>query len=279
MAELEGKVAVVTGGTRGIGRATAELLAAAGASVAICSRNEDELRDAESDISKRFGVKALGRRADILDMDSIKIFMDEVEAKFGHIDMLVNNAGGSSQRAAKASRQIQVTDTHSEDLPGRFESISDKEMMKAFDQKVLGMVRMTQAALPLLRKGKDASIVNVASTKGLQPPVRVVTSGMSWAAVFNFSKSLSFELAAESIRVNVLCVDRAITSQTKDSRAAWAADKTWDEFLVERANGIPMKRSAHAEEVAQAIFFLATPRASYVTGQCLAVDGGGLRCY
>jgi NAD(P)-dependent dehydrogenase (short-subunit alcohol dehydrogenase family) len=279
MTELAGKVAVVTGGTRGIGRATAELLAAAGASVAICARNTEDLREAVQDIETRFGVEALGGPADILDMASIQRFMDDVAAQFARIDMLVNNAGGSSQRAAKVPHQVQVTDGYSEDLPSRFENISDKEIMKAFDQKVLGMVRVTQAALPLLRQGRDAAIVNVASTKGLQPPVRVVTSGMAWAAVFNFSKSLSFELAPASIRVNVLCVDRALTAQTEDSRASWAPDKSMQEFLVERSRGIPMRRVAEAAEVAQAILFLATPRSSYITGQCLSIDGGGLRSF
>lgn len=278
--ELAGKVAVVTGGTRGIGRAAVELFARAGASIAICARDETALVAATREIEKDHNVPVLGCRADILDVGSVEGFMRQVGDKFGRIDMLVNNAGGSSQRASEGvTRQIQVTDSHGDDLPaGRFESMKDDEFRQAFEQKLLGMVRVTRAALPLLRQSDAGAIVNIASTKGLQPTVRVVTSGIAWAAVFNFSKSLSFELAPSGIRVNVLCVDIVVTSQTEKSRSRWESDKVIEEFMKTRSAPIPLGRLASAGEAAEAIFFLASPRSSYITGQCLAMDGGGVRC-
>ncbi|HAA93410.1 MAG TPA: hypothetical protein DCE33_13260, partial [Rhodospirillaceae bacterium] len=199
------------------------------------------------------------------------------------IHMLVNNAGESSQRAA-AGATMQIQMTHQPDdpelPPGRFSEMKDSEFLKAFEQKALGMIRVSRAALPLLRKGGadgGAAVVNIVSTKGLQSPVRVVTSGIAWAAAMNFSKGLSYELAPDNIRVNVLGVDRAKTSQTEKSRERWAPDMTMEEFEEWRCVGVPFKRMGTSDEMAQAMFFLATPRSSYITGQCLAIDGGAIR--
>jgi NAD(P)-dependent dehydrogenase (short-subunit alcohol dehydrogenase family) len=280
MAELTGKVAVVTGGSRGMGRAAAELFAAAGATLVIGARTKEDIDKAVAEISDRHGTEVVGLRADVLDQASVDAFMAVLDDRFGRIDMLINNAGQSSQRAAKgATMQIQVS--HAPDDPelpaGRFESMTDDEFRNAFEQKALGMIRVSRAALPLLRKAAGAAVVNVVSTKGLQAPVRVVTSGVAWAAALNFSKCLSFELAPDNIRVNVLGVDRALTSQTEKSRARWAADMTMEEFEAWRCVGVPFGRMGTADEMAQAIFFLATPRSSYITGQCLSVDGGAIR--
>ena len=280
MAELDGKIAVVTGGSRGMGRATAEMFAAEGATVVICARTKTDVDQAVDEISNRHGTDAVGLVTDVLDSESVDAAMAAIGDRFGAIHMLINNAGQSSQRAAKGvTAQVQVS--HAPDdtelPPGRFESMTDDEFRNAFEQKVLGMVRVSRSALPLLRKAGDAAIVNVVSTKGLQAPVRVVTSGVAWAAALNFSKCLSYELAGDGIRVNVLGVDRALTSQTEKSRARWAPEMTMAEFEAWRCTGVPFKRMGTAEEMAEAIYFLATPRSAYITGQCLAIDGGAIR--
>jgi len=282
MAELSGKVAVVTGGSRGMGRAAAELFAVAGASLVICARTRADIDKAVAELGERHGGEIVGLEADVRDQASVDAFMATVDKRFGRIDMLINNAGQSSQRAAKgATFQVQVS--HAPDdpelPPGRFESMTDDEFRNAFEQKVLGMVRVSRAAIPLLRKADGAAIVNVVSTKGLQAPVRVVTSGVAWAAALNFSKCLSYELAPDNIRVNVLGVDRALTSQTEKSRTRWAPEMTMEEFEAWRCVGVPFKRMGTAEEMAQALFFLATPRSSYITGQCLSIDGGAIRAF
>ena len=281
MGNLAGKVAIITGGTRGIGRATAELFASEGAQLALCSRDQAALDATCRELSERHGTQAFGRATDILDGAAIKQLVDAAGDRFGRIDILVNNAGGSEQRAAAGSRkQVYAVDPVSGDLPaGRFESMSDEEFSNAFDQKVLALVRSMRAVLPWMRKAGGGSIVNIVSMKGKQPPPRVVSSGVAAAAAMNLSKALSLELAEENIRVNVVALESIVTSQTEKSRQRWAADKTMEEFLAPRNANIPMHRLGLPEEVAHAIYCFAAPLGAYITGQVLCVDGGGLRSW
>ena len=279
MNELAGLVAVVTGGSRGFGKATAERFLRAGASVAICSRTAESLRKAEEELSSVSDSPVFAMTADILDNDSISRFADAVNSRFGGVDILVNNAGESSQRALDGvTWPVNSVDSPGQDLPeGRFERMSDQEFREAFEQKCLGMIRVTRAFLPALRRSKNASIVNITSIKGNQPPPRVVTSGIAWAAAINFSKGLSFELAPNKIRVNVVSVGGILTPQMEAGRQRWAPEKSLDEFLAKRVANVPLKRLGSSDEVADAIFYFARPASAYVTGQMLAVDGGGLR--
>ncbi|HEV7800172.1 MAG TPA: SDR family oxidoreductase [Burkholderiales bacterium] len=276
---LDGKVAVITGGSRGIGRITAHLCAASGASIAICGRTEATLRSAAAALGSAYGVPVFADTADILDTASVNAFVAKVGERFGRIDVLVNNAGESSQREVDGVRwPVNAVDSVGQALPqGRFESITDDEWRAALEQKVLGMIRVTRAALPFMRKAGSGSIVNITSIKGCQPPPRVVTSGVAWAAAMNFSKGLSLELAADAIRVNVVAVGGIMTEQMEAGRMKWAPEKSLEQFLAPRVANIPLQRLGMVEEVAQTIFFLASPHSSYITGQCIATDGGGLR--
>lgn len=279
MGTLDGKVAVITGGSRGIGRVTAELLAREGAALALCGRTQATLDTAAREISGQCGARVFTQIADIMDNASVGRFAQAVEREFGRADILVNNAGESSQRAVDGINwPVNAVDAPGQKLPGgRFEKITDEEWREALEQKVLGMIRVTRAFLPILRKGRGASIVNITSIKGRQPPPRVVTSGVAWAASMNFSKGLSLELAGEGMRVNVVAVGGILTGQMEAGRRRWAPEKSLEEFLAPRVMNIPMQRLGTVEEVAQAILFLASPQAGYVTGQCLSVDGGGVR--
>lgn len=279
MGQLDGKVAVITGGSRGISRATADLFAREGAVLAICARNEKALSEAAESLTVRHSARVLSRSADILDTTSVERFIKEVEAQFGRIDILVNNAGESSQRKADGVNwQINAVDAVAQvSAKGRFESIRDAEWRAALEQKLLGMIRVTRSALPLMRRAGGGSIVNVTSIKGKQPPPRILTSGVAWAAGMNFSKGLSFELAGDGIRVNVVSVGGILTTQMEAGRQKWAPHKTLEEFWALRVANIPLKRLELADEVARTILFLASPASSYVTGQYLAIDRGGLR--
>jgi NAD(P)-dependent dehydrogenase (short-subunit alcohol dehydrogenase family) len=279
MGLLAGKVAVVTGGSRGIGRATAGLFAGEGANIAICGRTENTLRDAAQSLSDSHGTRVIWQCADILDTASVERFMAAVGDAFGHVDILINNAGESSQREVNGVNwPVNAVDAVGQALPaGRFESITDDEWRNALEQKLLGMIRVTRCALPLMRRAGSGSIVNVTSIKGRQPPPRVVTSGVAWAAAMNLSKGLSLELANDNIRVNVVSVGGIMTGQMEAGRAKWAPDKSLEAFLQPRVANIPLQRLGTVEEVAQGIYYLASPLSSYVTGQCLAIDGGGLR--
>jgi len=279
---LKGQVAIITGGTRGIGRATAESFASEGASLALCSRNQKALDDTAKELGDRYGVQVLGRSADILNSQSMRDFVQSVGEHFGRIDILVNNAGGSEQRQASGSRQqVYAVDPLGGVLlpPGRFEEMADEEFINAFNQKVLALVSTMRAVIPWMRKNKNGSIINVVSMKGKQPPPRVVSSSVAAAAAMNLSKALSFELADDRIRVNVVALESIVTSQTEKSRARWAPDKTMEEFLAPRNVHIPMHRLGKPEEVAHAILCLAAPLGAYITGQVLCVDGGGLRSW
>jgi 3-oxoacyl-[acyl-carrier protein] reductase len=276
---MSGKTVVVTGGSRGIGLAVATLFARNGASLALCARNEVTLRHAADRLHAEHGGDVLACRADILDAPSVQAFAAAVAERHGKVDVLINNAGESSQREVDGVRwPVNAVDGVGQPLPpGRFEAISDDEWRGALEQKLLGMIRVTRAMLPHMRKAGGGSIVNVTSIKGRQPPPRVVTSGVAWAAAMNLSKALSLELAGDGIRVNVASVGGILTDQMEAGRAKWAADKSLDEFLAPRVANIPLRRLGTIDETAQAIYFLATPSSSYITGQCLAIDGGGLR--
>ena len=225
MGSLDGQVAIITGGTRGIGRATAELFAASGAKLALCARDQNALDETAAQIAAKHGTEVVGIAADILDAAAMKAFVDRVGNDFGRIDILVNNAGGSEQRQAAGSRQqvYAVDPPGGAPLPpGRFEEMSDEEFLNAFQQKVLALVRIMRAVLPWMRRNHYGSIVNIVSMKGKQPPPRVVSSGVAAAAAMNLSKALSFELANDGIRVNVVALESIVTSQTEKSRARWA---------------------------------------------------------
>src|SRR3954471_1811905 len=279
MGALDGKVAVITGGSRGIGRIAADLFVREGARIAISGRTEATLKTAAVELKTAHGVNVIWQRADILDTASVERFIAHVDKELGRIDILVNNAGESSQREVNGVNwPVNAVDSVGQALPkGRFESITDDEWRAALEQKLLGMIRVTRAALPLMRKGRGGSIVNLTSIKGIQPPTRVVTSGVAWAAAMNFSKGLSLELAADGIRVNVVAVGGIMTEQMEAGRVKGAPEKSLEQFLAPRVANIPLQRLGTVEEVAQTIFFLASPQSSYITGQCIATDGGGLR--
>jgi 3-oxoacyl-[acyl-carrier protein] reductase len=279
---LDGQVAIITGGTRGIGRATAELFAAQGASLALCARDQKALEEVAAEIERRHGTPVLGIAADILAARAMQEFVERAGHRFGRIDILVNNAGGSEQRQASGSRQqvYAVDPLGGAPLPpGRFEQMADEEFLNAFQQKVLALVCTMRAVLPWMRKQRSGSIVNVVSMKGKQPPPRVVSSSVAAAAAMNLSKALSFELAEEGIRVNVVALESILTSQTEKSRARWAPEKSMEEFLAPRNVHIPMHRLGTPEEVAHAILCFAAPLGAYITGQVLCMDGGGLRSW
>ncbi|HSC94224.1 MAG TPA: SDR family oxidoreductase [Burkholderiales bacterium] len=282
MGTLDGQVAIITGGTRGIGRATAEIFAAHGSILALCARSQEALDETAKQIGDRHGVKVFGRSADILDAAAMAEFVKQVTDRYGRVDILVNNAGGSEQRQAAGSRQqvYAVDPIGGRTLPpGRYEEMGDEEFLNAFRQKVLALGFTMKAVLPWMKKQKGGAIINVVSMKGKQPPPRVVSSSVAAAAAMNLSKALALEVAEHNIRVNVVALESILTSQTEKSRLRWAADKTMEEFLAPRNANIPMHRLGTADEVAHAIYCLAAPLGAYITGQVLCVDGGGLRSW
>ena len=248
---LKGKVAVVTGGTEGIGRATALRLAQEGAKVAICARRQGPLDKTAAELRKT-GVDALAVAADMGKVADIERFMKSVIDRFGRIDILINNAGTSRR--------------------GKFLELDDAAWDDDLELKVFGAIRCTRLAVPHMKKQGGGGIVNITISSAKQPGAESYPTSVSRAAGLAITKALSKEFAADNIRVNTVCIGKIKSGQherryTKEGRCA-------GEYYRETAKEIPLGRVGEAEEVASVIAFLVSDAASYVTGTSVNLDGG-----
>jgi len=248
---LKGKVAVVTGGSEGIGRATAMRLAELGASVAICARRAGVLEKTAADIEK-LGAKVLAVTADATKPDDIARFIEQTVQRFGRIDILVNNAGATGQSA--------------------FDAVDDAAWQQDLEIKVMAHVRTTRAVIPHMKQQGGGRIINLNMVAAKQPDAAQFPTTVSRAAGLALAKGLSKELAAFNILVNVVAVGK-IKSMQQERRAAKIGISV-EEHYAKTGKTIPLGRVGEAEEVANVIAFLASDAASYVTGTCINVDGG-----
>jgi 3-oxoacyl-[acyl-carrier protein] reductase len=248
---LKGKVAVVTGGTEGIGKATAIRLAKEGAKVAICARNQDRLDRTAAEITKA-GGDALAVAADVSKAPDIEKLMAGVIARFGRIDILVNNAGTS--------------------IRGKFLEVDDQTWSRDLELKLFGAIRCSRIALPHMKKQGGGRIINITTSGAKQPGAESMPTTVSRAAGLALTKALSKEFAPANILVNTVCIGKIKSGQherryTKEGISA-------DEYYGRMAKDIPLNRVGEAEEVANVIAFFASDAASYVTGCSLNLDGG-----
>ena len=248
---LKGKVAVVTGGSDGIGRATALRLAQEGAHVAICARRKEPLDNVAADIQK-FGVQGLAVPADMSKAADVDRFMKAVIDRFGRVDILVNNAGTSKR--------------------GAFLELTDEEWAADLELKVFGAIRCTRLAVPHMKKNGGGRIVNITISSAKQPGAGSYPTSVSRAAGLAITKALSKEFAADNILVNTVCIGRIKSGQHE--RRYQRQGQTAEQYYAESAKGIPMGRVGEAEEVANVITFLVSDAASYVTGSSINLDGG-----
>jgi NAD(P)-dependent dehydrogenase (short-subunit alcohol dehydrogenase family) len=257
--ELEHKVAVITGGSVGIGLAIARGLAAEGTHLVLCARDETRLMESAIKIQNEYGVRALGLKADVTRPGDIDHVVAEVEREFDGADILINNAGTGSNETIV-------------DAP-------DDKWYYYWDLHVMAAVRLARGLIPAMRQRGGGVVINNASICAKQPlgyePIYNVTK----AALMMFSKCLSNEVIGDNIRVNCVNPGLILTPDWQKTAKQLTADKdmTWEEYLDQIAKeNAPIGRFASPEELADFFVFLCSPRASYCVGSTYYVDGGWL---
>jgi 3-oxoacyl-[acyl-carrier protein] reductase len=251
---LQGKRAIITGGSKGIGLATALTLAAEGAQVALVARNEGALREAAEAIRAKTGVEALVLVADVASGEAARRAVEQAAEHFGGLDILVNNAGTSAAAP--------------------FEKVEAEAWGADLDLKLLGAVNFSRAALPHLREAGGGAILNVTAIGGKAPGASSLPTSVSRAAGLALTKAMSKDLAADRIRVNAVCIGLVRSDQIERKWRQAASELTWEQFATDPRHGIPLGRIGQTEEAAKVITFLVSEAASYVTGTAVNIDGG-----
>jgi len=256
---LAGRVAIVGGGSKGIGRATAMLLAAEGARVAIAARGQRALVHAADAIRDATGGDVLPVECDMARYDDIKRLVERTAERFGGIDIVVNNAGGPP--------------------PGTFEQHDDSAWAKAIDQNFMSVVRLTREALPHLKRSDQPRVINITSTAVKEPIDGLVLSNAARLGTTGLAKSLANELGRYGITVNNVGPGLTLTDRIRPvlEAQAQAEGRTFEEQKALRAKQIPLGRAGEAEDVAAMVVFLASRQARQITGQTILVDGGATR--
>lgn len=254
--QLKGKVAVVTGGSLGIGRAVTEALAAEGVRVAIVARRQAQLDEVAAEITRATGVEVLGVAADVSDTEQVNAMMQRVAEHFGRVDILIN---GAAHPGGLVRSEIDEADPEG--------------LLEDINIKVVGYMRCAKAAAPHMRRGGFGRIVNIG---GLTGRGSKQLSGMRNVAICHMTKTLSDQLGPHGITVNVIHPGVVETPHIHELYEKEAARQGLTPAQVEAnyAKATPIRRVLQPAEIADAVLFLASPRAGAITGESLGVDGG-----
>ncbi len=256
---LKGRVAIVAASSQGIGLATAEAFAAEGCHVAMCARNGQKLEAAGEETRKRYGAEVFTQALDVTDAGGVHDFVEAIAKKFGSVDICVTNAGGPPAKG--------------------FLAASIEEWRKAVDANFLSTVYFAREVIPHMQRQRWGRIITLTSVSTKQPVPDLVLSNAVRAAVVGLVKSLANEFGKDGILVNNVGPGYTVTGRLKElarSRSA-AQGKSEEEIFAAWANDAALKRVAEPREVADAIVWLASERASYITGQTILVDGGAYK--
>ena len=248
--QLSDKVVLVTGGSDGLGAAAVQRLAQEGARVAFCGRSAEKLER----VRAAAGGQTLAVQADVTRAEDCERFVAEALRAYGRIDALVNNAGTAAGKA--------------------FESIDDAAWAADLELKLMGAVRLIRGVLPHLRKAGGGSILNVLAISAKAPGARSAPSSVSRAAGLALTKALSKELGPDGVRVNAVLIGLVESGQWR--RRAEASGQTTEAVYAQlaRDNAIPLGRVGRSEEFADLVAFLVSPRAAYLSGTAINLDGG-----
>jgi 3-oxoacyl-[acyl-carrier protein] reductase len=253
---LDGKVALVTAASRGLGAAAAMAFAQEGARVAICARHRAQLLATSHQIAERSGAEVLAVTADVSKPEDIERLVNATVDRFGRLDVLATNAGGPPS--------------------GNFLDLNEEQWEQAAELTLMSVVRLCYAVVPVMRKEGAGSILAITSLSVKQPLDNLILSNSLRLGVVGLVKSLSNELGPEGIRVNAICPGWTRTERVDELLAA-RAEKSGlkpEEEAAKITADTPLGRMAQPEEFARAAVFLASPAASYITGISMLVDGG-----
>jgi 3-oxoacyl-[acyl-carrier protein] reductase len=253
---IANKVALVTAASQGLGRATALALAREGVQLALCARHKEALDAAAAAIRTETGVAVESYACDLTSSGAIESLVAQTTARFGTVHILVNNAGGPP--------------------PGSFDKLNDADWQRAFELTLMSAVRTTRAVLPYMRRQRWGRIVNIASYSVKQPIADIMLSNSLRLGVAGWAKTLATEIARDNVLINTVGPGWTRTDRVTEmlgARAVTHARSTAD-VEAQLTAGIPLGRLAAPEEIAAAVAFLASERASYITGTMLPVDGG-----
>jgi 3-oxoacyl-[acyl-carrier protein] reductase len=253
---LNGKIAVVCASSEGLGKASAMALAQEGVKLVVCSRREKAINETASEIRKATGAEVLPVVADVSVPADIAKLAKAAAGKFGTIHILVNNAGGPPT--------------------GDILTLSDEQWQKAHDLTLMSMVRMTREVLPFMIDQKWGRIISITSFVAKQPADELMLSVSIRPGILGLSKILSNQYAKHNITVNTICPGNIFTKRQEELSQTRAANKKMsvDEYVASQTINIPAGRYGRPEEVGEIVAFLASERASYISGANLLVDGG-----
>lgn len=256
---LQDKVAIVTGGSKGIGKATAMALAQEGASVSICARGVEDLEAAASEIRAKTGRDVLPVRADMTVLEDIQGLVSDTVGQLGGVDILVNNAVNSEAAS--------------------FMELSDEAWQNHFNVKVMGYVRCSREAIPHMEQRGGGRIINIGGLAARSVGNLTNTSGVTNAAVSNIAKNLADQVAGMGILVN--CIHPGLTRTPRQTwlmnERARSANISVEEAERRAVSNIPIGRLVEAEEIANLVLFLVSDKAGAITGQTIGVEGGVAR--
>lgn len=253
---LTGKVAIVTGGSRGVGHACARSLLGEGAKVALVSRDPDRLEAARKKLAEESGGEVMAVPTELRSDESVKSMVESVKAAFGTVDILINAAAT-------------VT-------PADFLQLSEADFLDVFEQKLHGYARCLRHCLPLMLEQQWGRVVNISGLAGRQPHVTTIPVNLNNATVLSLSKALATQYAKQGVLINVVVPHIIDTDRQDETMEKWAklTGQTEAEVRAERVAKIPVGRMGKPEEVGAVVAFLASERSSFVAGAVWHVDGG-----